>query len=208
MSDDIQKIFDRNLAWAERIKTIDPSFFDRLAAGQSPDYLWIGCADSRVPETQLMDMEPGDVFVHRNVGNVVLEQDTNCMSVIQFAVEVIKVRHIIVCGHYGCAGVKAGMNHDTDGPIDLWLADMRRLYDEQKSSLSDLAPIDAQSKMCELNVWRSVQTVADTIILRRAWSGGQKLEVHGWIFDLTDGLIKNLGISLASPADPESRAGL
>ena len=198
MADDIQRLFEQNRAWAARIEGADPGFFKRLANGQSPKYLWIGCADSRVPETQLMGLEPGDVFVHRNVANVVLPEDINCMSVIQFAVEVVKVRHIIVCGHYGCAGVKAGMDQDAEGPVGLWLTDMRRLYDEHKESLSDLDPIEAQSKMCELNVQLRVRIIADTSTLRDAWARGELVEIHGWIYDIQDGLLKNLGFMVAS----------
>ena len=198
MADDIQKLFEQNRAWATGLEEADPGFFQRLAGGSSPKYLWIGCADSRVPETQLMGLAPGDVFVHRNVANVVMSEDINCMSVIQFAVTVVKVRHIIVCGHYGCVGVKAGMDQDTEGPVDLWLTDMRQLYDEYKDTLSDLEPIDAQSRMCELNVRVRVQKIADTAMLRDAWASGQAVEVHGWIYDLQDGLIKNLGLRVAS----------
>ena len=198
MADDIQRLFEQNRAWTARIEKTDPGFFKRLSKGQSPKYLWIGCADSRVPETQLLGLEPGGVFVHRNVANVVLEEDINCMSVIQFAVEVLKVRHIIVCGHYGCAGIKAGMDQNTEGPVDLWLTDMRRLYDEHKDSLSELDPIQAQSKMCELNVQLGVRTIADTATLRDAWARGQRVNVHGWVYDLRDGRIKDLDFMVAS----------
>ena len=198
MADDIQKLFEQNRAWAAGLEAADPGFFQRLAGGQSPKYLWIGCADSRVPETQLMGLAPGEVFVHRNVANVVLPEDINCMSVIQFAVTVVKVRHIIVCGHYGCQGVEAAMDQNTEGSIDLWLTGVRRLFDEQKEALGELDPIEAQSRVCELNVRMGMQTIADTVTLRDAWAEGQAVEVHGWIYDLKDGLIKNLGLRVAS----------
>ena len=198
MADDIQKLFEQNRAWAAGLEAVDPGFFQRLAGGQSPKYLWIGCADSRVPETQLMGLAPGEVFVHRNVANVVLPEDINCMSVIQFAVTVVKVRHIIVCGHYGCQGVEAAMDQNTEGVVDLWLTGVRRLFDEQKETLGELDPIEAQSRVCELNVRMGMQTIADTVTLRDAWAEGQAVEVHGWIYDLKDGLIKNLGLRVAS----------
>jgi len=201
MSDDIQKLFEQNRAWAEGVEADDPGFFERLSQGQSPKYLWLGCADSRVPETQLMGLAPGDVFVHRNIANVFKDSDNSAMSVLQFAVTVVGVRHVIVCGHYGCAGVKAGMDQNTAGPVDEWLGDMRDLYDANKDSLSDLDPADAQARMCEMNVKLRVQTIGQTSVLQETWANGQAVDVHGWIYDLKDGLIKDLGYHVASAED-------
>ncbi len=198
MTDDIQNLFMQNRAWASRMEAAEPGFFRRIAEGQSPNYLWIGCSDSRVPETQLLGLGPGDVLVHRNVANVVRTEDINSMSVIRFAVEVIKVRHIIVCGHYGCAGIRAGMALDVEWPLDAWLRDTNRLYHEHKNSLGDLDPIDGELRMCELNVEMGVNTIVNIGVVRDAWAKAQPLEVHGWIYDLQDGLIKNLGLRVAS----------
>ena len=203
VTDDIQKLFDQNREWASLVEASDPGFFQRLAEGQSPKYLWIGCSDSRVPETQLLGLGPGDVLVHRNVANVIQTEDINCLSVIRFAIEVIKVRHIIVCGHYGCAGVRAGMAQDLEWPLDAWLRDTSRLYREQKKSLSDLVPIDAELRMCELNVEMGVNTIVNIGLVRDAWAKAQPLEVHGWIYDLQDGLIKNLGLRVASSEEAD-----
>ena len=203
MTDDIQKLFDQNREWASLVEASEPGFFQRLAEGQSPKYLWIGCSDSRVPETQLLGLGPGDVLVHRNVANVIQAEDINCLSVIRFAIEVIKVRHIIVCGHYGCAGVRAGMAQDLERPLDAWLRDTSQLYREQKKSLSDLDPIDAELRMCELNVEMGVNTIVNIDVVRAAWARDQPLEIHGWIYDLQDGLIKNLGFRVASSEEAD-----
>lgn len=201
MSDDIQKLFEQNRAWAESVDAGNPGFFQGLAQGQSPKYLWIGCADSRVPETQLMGLAPGDVFVHRNIANVVKTSDTSAMSVLQFAVTVVGVRHVIVCGHYGCAGVKAGMDQNTEGPVDDWLDDMRELYDANRDTLGNLDPVEAQARMCEMNVKLRVQTIGQTSVLQDTWASGQAVDVHGWIYDLQDGLIKDLGYRVTSTED-------
>jgi carbonic anhydrase len=194
---DLKRLLDQNKAWAESIKASDPEFFPNLAKQQSPTFLWIGCADSRVPATQLVGMMPGEMFVHRNVANVVVHTDFNCLSVIQYAVDVLKVEHIIVCGHHGCGGVKAAMDNLQFGLIDNWLRHVQDVLHEHKA---ELAKIDDEQKcldrLCELNVIAQVLNVGRTTIVQNAWERGQELVVHGWIYDLEDGLLRDLGVSL------------
>lgn len=203
MSDEIQTLLKQNKAWAEAVAGENPEFFRKLAQGQSPEYLWIGCADSRVPPTEIMGLAPGDVFVHRNIANVVSASDTSAMSVLQFSIGVVGVRHVIVCGHYGCAGVKAGMDQNTEGPVHDWLGGMRELWDASKDDLS--GEDDAFSRFCELNVRQQVRTVCESEAVRNAWAAGKALDVHGWIFGLEDGLIRDLGYRASSV---EEAAGL
>ena len=194
---DLKRLLDQNKAWAESITATDPEFFTNLAKQQSPTFLWIGCSDSRVPATQLVGMMPGEMFVHRNVANVVVHTDFNCLSVMQFAVDVLKVEHIIVCGHHGCGGVKAAMDNLQFGLIDNWL---RHVQDVQHENTAELARIDDEDKrldrLCELNVVAQVLNVGRTTIVQNAWERGQELVVHGWIYDLQDGLLRDLGVSL------------
>jgi carbonic anhydrase len=194
---DLKRLLDQNRAWAEGIKASDPDFFQALAKQQSPTFLWIGCSDSRVPATQLVGMVPGEMFVHRNVANVVVHTDFNCLSVMQYAVDVLKVDHIIVCGHHGCGGVKAAMENPQLGLIDNWLRHVQDVFREHKSTLMQ---IDDESKrldrLCELNVVEQVLNVACTTIVQGAWERGQELVVHGWIYGLEDGLLRDLGISI------------
>ena len=194
---DLKRLLDQNKAWAESITASDPEFFPTLAKQQSPTFLWIGCSDSRVPATQLVGMMPGEMFVHRNVANVVVHTDFNCLSVIQFAVDVLKVEHIIVCGHHGCGGVKAAMDNAHFGLIDNWL---RHVQDVIHGHEAVLAKIEDETKrldrLCELNVIEQVLNVGRTTIVQSAWERGQELVVHGWIYDLEDGLLRDLGVSI------------
>jgi carbonic anhydrase len=194
---DLKRLLDQNKAWAESIKASDPEFFPNLAKQQSPTFLWIGCADSRVPATQLVGMMPGEMFVHRNVANVVVHTDFNCLSVIQFAVDVLKVEHIIVCGHHGCGGVKAAMDNLQFGLIDNWLRHVQDVLNEHKTELAKIDDEEARlDRLCELNVIAQVLNVGRTTIVQNAWERGQDLVVHGWIYDLEDGLLRDLGVSL------------
>jgi carbonic anhydrase len=195
----LKRLLDQNKAWAESITASDPEFFPNLAKQQSPTFLWIGCSDSRVPATQLVGMMPGEMFVHRNVANVVVHTDFNCLSVMQFAVDVLKVEHIIVCGHHGCGGVKAAMDNLQFGLIDNWL---RHVQDVLHQHEAELAKIEDEEKrldrLCELNVIAQVLNVGRTTIVQNAWERGQELVVHGWVYDLQDGLLRDLGVSLPS----------
>jgi carbonic anhydrase len=194
---DLKRLLDQNKAWAEVIRASDPEFFPALAKQQSPSYLWIGCADSRVPATQLVGMVPGEMFVHRNVANVVVHTDFNCLSVMQYAVDVLKVEHIIVCGHHGCGGVKAAMDNLSLGLIDNWLRhvqDVMHVHGELLARIEDES--DRVDRLCELNVIEQVANVGRTTIVQNAWQRGQELVVHGWIYGLQDGLLRDLGISI------------
>ena len=185
-------MFERNAAWANAIKEKDPGYFTALAEQQSPEYLWIGCSDSRVPANQIIDLSPGEVFVHRNIANVVVHTDLNCLSVIHFAVEVLKVKHIIVCGHYGCGGVIAAMEDKEHGLIDNWLRhirDVNRFNAEKLEKLDEHERLDA---LCELNVKEQVTNVCNTPIVQKTWKEGRNLSVHGWIYDISNGLLKDL----------------
>ena len=189
----LSHLFDSNRAWATRIQQQDPEFFRKLSRQQSPEYLWIGCSDSRVPANDIVGLLPGELFVHRNVANVVVHTDLNCLSVIQFAVEVIKVRHIIVCGHYGCSGVEAIVRGDRMGLSDNWLRHVQDVREKHERRLPLAAEFAQRSaRMCELNVVEQVVNVCQTSILRDAWERGQNLSVHGWIYGLHDGLLRDL----------------
>lgn len=196
---DIDSLFAGNRRWAEQQRSLDPNYFNHLAKVQSPEYLWIGCADSRVPANQVTGLLPGEVFVHRNVANVVVHSDLNCLSVIQFAVDVLKVGHIIVCGHYGCGGVCAALTGQRLGLIDNWL---RHITDVREAHAKELAALpDEQARwdrLCELNVLKQARHVCETTIVQDAWARGQSLVVHGWIYDLQDGLLRNLDFSADS----------
>ena len=185
-------MFDRNRAWAQAITENDPEYFQNLATQQSPEYLWIGCSDSRVPANQIIDLSPGNVFVHRNIANVVVHTDLNCLSVIHFAVEVLKVRHIIVCGHYGCGGVMAAMEEKDHGLIDNWLRHIRDVDRFNAKKLEGLDKHERLDALCELNVKEQVTNVCNTPIVQKAWNEGQSLDVHGWIYNIKNGLLKDL----------------
>lgn len=199
---DLSHLFQNNQAWANGIKQRDPGFFEKLAAQQSPEYLWIGCADSRVPANEIIGLMPGEVFVHRNVANVVVHTDFNCLSCIQFAVEILQVKHIIVCGHYGCGGVKAAMQHNQLGLIDNWLRHIKDVYQKYEDTLAAIPDeSDRLARLCELNVIEQVSNVCHTTIVQSAWSRGQQLAVHGWIYALHDGLLQDLHVEIARPED-------
>lgn len=196
---DLQHLFDNNARWAEAIKEEDPQFFAKLAMQQEPEYLWIGCSDARVPANEIVGLLPGDLFVHRNVGNVVLHTDLNCLSVIQYAVDVLKVKHILVTGHYGCGGVRAAMHDAQLGLIDGWLRSIRDLYYEQREHLAQLPTEEAQvDRLCELNVIQQVANVSHTSIVQNAWHRGQSLSVHGCIYGIKDGRWKNLNVGISN----------
>ena len=197
--DELKKLLAKNVAWAESIKATDPDFFNSLAEQQTPRYLWIGCSDSRVPATQLVGLRPGDMFVHRNVANVVGHTDFNCLAVLQFAVDVLAVNHVIVCGHYGCGGVKAAMDNLQLGLIDNWLRHVQDVMRSHEALLSEITD-DAQrlDKLCELNVVEQVLNVSRTTIVQSAWSRGQELAIHGWIYGISDGLLRDLDICLTA----------
>ena len=188
----LKHLFERNQQWAEEIKDKDPDFFSKLSLQQKPEILWIGCSDSRVPANQIVNLPPGEVFVHRNIANVVVHTDLNCLSVIQYAVEVLKVKHIIVCGHYGCGGVHASMDDQEHGLIDNWLRhikDVNRFHQEKFEGLSEHEALDL---MCELNVKEQVSNVCNTSVVQKAWNSGMELSVHGWIYNIENGILKDL----------------
>ena len=195
----LQECFDANRAWAARMRERDPAFFERLVRAQTPELLWIGCSDSRLPPDRVVGRLPGEIFVHRNVANVVVHTDLNCLSVLQYGIEVLKVRHVIVCGHYGCGGVHAAMTPEPLGLIDNWLRHIRDVYMANRAELDAIAdPTARQNRMCELNVAAQVANVCHTSIVQDAWRRGQPLAVHGWIFDLADGLLRDLDLVVES----------
>jgi carbonic anhydrase len=195
----LEDCFDANRAWATRMRERDPTFFERLVHAQKPELLWIGCSDSRLPPDQVVGRLPGEIFVHRNVGNVVVHTDLNCLSVLQYGIEVLKVRHIIVCGHFGCGGVRAAMTPQPLGLIDNWLRHIRDVYMVNRAELDPIADPEArQNRLCELNVAAQVANVCHTTIVQDAWRRGQPLAVHGWIYDLADGLIRDLDLVVES----------
>ena len=195
----LQHIFDKNIAWATRTEEKDPDFFKKLIDQQTPELLWIGCADSRVPANEIVDLPPGEVFVHRNIANVVVHSDLNCLSVLQFAVEVLKVKHIIVCGHYCCGGVKAAMENDYHGLIDNWLQHIKDVYRYHQDRLD--AVTDFQERfdlLCELNVIEQVANVCNSTIVRKAFDRNQELTIHGWIYSIENGILKDLNVDTHS----------
>jgi len=188
----LKHLFENNLEWAASIKEKDPNFFTRLSKQQSPEYLWIGCSDSRVPANQITNLQPGEVFVHRNIANVVVHTDLNCLSVIQYAVEVLKVKHIIVCGHYGCGGIKAALENHEHGLIDNWLRHIKDVIRLNKSEFDGLTHEKKLNLLCELNVKEQVNNICNTTIVKNAWKEGKKLSVHGWIYSIENGILKDL----------------
>jgi len=196
----LKDLFDNNRAWAAKMTRQDPEFFSRLSAQQAPQYLWIGCADSRVPANEIVGLAPGELLVHRNVANVVVHADLNCLSVLQFAVEVLKVRHVIVCGHYGCGGVGAALRDDRLGLVDNWLRHVQDVRWKHQAELDRIKTQEEQHhRLCELNVAEQVINVSQTTIVRDAWARHQPLDVHGWIYDLRDGLLRDLEVSTLHP---------
>lgn len=198
----LSHLFEKNRKWAERIRCADPGFFARLAKQQAPQYLWIGCSDSRVPANQIIDMPPGEVFVHRNIANLVIHTDVNCMSVIQYAVEVLKVKHIIVCGHYGCGGIKAALAGDGHGLISNWLENVKDIHSRHRDKID--ACRDENEKhdlLCELNVIEQAISVSRTPMVCQAWQSGRELAVHGWIYRIEDGILNDLDICITGPEE-------
>lgn len=194
----LKYLFDRNLAWATAVREKDPDFFTKLSRQQAPEYLWIGCSDSRVPANQIVSLPPGEVFVHRNIANVVVHTDLNCLSVIQYAVEVLKVKHIIVCGHYGCGGIKAAVENQQHGLIDNWL---RHVQDVARFNADKLIGLRQEEKfdlLCELNVMEQVTNICNTTIVQKAWENSAELSIHGWIYNIENGILKELTPSVAS----------
>jgi len=188
----LKYLFDRNREWANTIKEEDPAFFSELSKQQSPEYLWIGCSDSRVPANQIVNLPPGEVFVHRNIANVVVHTDLNCLSVIQFAVDVLKVKHIIICGHYGCGGIRAAMEDQEHGLIDNWLRHIKDVIRFNAGRFEGLDHEDKLDLLCELNVREQVTNVCNTTIVQNAWKQGRELSVHGWIYSIQNGILKDL----------------
>jgi len=195
----LKHLFDRNLAWATAVENNHPGLLSGLAKGQSPDYLWIGCSDSRVPASQVVDLLPGELFVHRNIANIVAPADTSCLSVIHYAVEALKVKHVIVCGHYDCGGVRASMETHDHGFIENWLGHIK---DVSRRHVAQLEGLDDEARfrqLCELNVRAQVRNVCDTTVVKDARSRGQELNVHGWIYDIATGLLKDLKVTTSGP---------
>ena len=192
----LQHLFDNNTQWAAQIKSEDPNFFNKLSQQQSPEYLWIGCSDSRVPANQIVGLLPGEVFVHRNVANVVIHTDLNCLTVLQYAVDVLKVKHIMVVGHYGCGGVQAALRDNQLGLIDNWLRNIRDIYYHFQHKFTNLTHADKIDLLCELNVRTQVSNVSHTSIVQNAWKRGQTLAVHGWIYSIQDGLLQDLDVTV------------
>jgi len=207
----LDHLLEANRRWSEGVRAKDPQFFERLAAQQTPELLWIGCSDSRVPANQIVGLAPGEVFVHRNVGNVVARGDLNGQSVLQFAVDVLKVRHVIVCGHYGCGGVLAALEQRSLGLVDGWIQHIREVRARHAALLGTLLDREqVVARLCELNVLEQVTHAATADAVRRAWQQGQELSVHGWIYDIHDGRLRDLGLTVSGPDDlePSRRAAL
>lgn len=201
----LDHLLEKNKSWADGIKAQDPQFFHRLSNQQAPEYLWIGCADSRVPANQIVDLMPGELFVHRNVANVVVHTDFNCLSVLQFAIEVLKVKHILVVGHYGCGGVKAAMMNEGFGLISNWLRHVQDVRDKHQSVLDALSSDqDRVDRLCELNVVEQVGHVCQNTIVQEAWRRGQPLTVHGFVYDVADGILRDMGLSIASEEERDA----
>jgi len=195
-----KQLFDNNREWAARMKKTDPEFFTKLAAQQAPKFLWIGCSDSRVPANEIVGLMPGELFVHRNVANVVIHTDLNCLSVLQYAIDVLRVEHIMVCGHYGCGGVASAMDNKELGLIDNWLRAIKDVYHHNHQVIEEID--DKQQRLnllCELNVAQQVANVAHTTIVQNAWHHGRALSLHGFIYDIHDGLLRDLGFSITGP---------
>lgn len=199
----LQYLFDANKAWADSVKEKDPQFFERLSKQQAPEYLWIGCSDSRVPANQIVDLPPGEVFVHRNIANVVVHTDLNLLSVLHYAVEVIKVKHVVVCGHYGCGGVKAAMETKEHGLIDNWLRHIKDVARFHSAELSQLEEAERFDRLVELNVIEQVRNVASSSIVKTAWQRGSDLSVHGWIYNINNGILKDLNTCVSGFCDVE-----
>jgi carbonic anhydrase len=200
--DDLSKLLQNNLNWSERIKRDRSDFFEKLSQQQAPEYLWIGCSDSRVPANEIVGLLPGELFVHRNVANIVYPADLNCLSVVEYAVDVLKVKHIIVVGHYQCGGVKAAMDNNSHGLIDNWLTKIKDVYVQHREEVDRLLTEEERvDRMCELNVLAGVRTLSHTTIVQDAWLRNQKLSLHGWVYGLKNGLVNVLPLRIESCAD-------
>jgi len=199
---ELDHLFENNRRWVAKITARDPGFFQKLSRQQTPKYLWIGCADSRVPANEIVGLLPGELFVHRNVSNVVALDDPNCLSVIQFAVDVLHVEHIIVCGHYGCGGVDAALQNRSLGLSDHWLKYVRDIRDKHWEQLNMLEKTSQFNRLCELNVIEQALNVSRTSIAQNAWSRQQSISIHGWIYSIENGLLRDLSVSMARPEDP------
>ena len=192
----LDHLFKNNAVWASNRVLADPEFFVRLARQQAPEYLWIGCSDSRVPANEIIGLDPGEVFVHRNVANLVIHSDMNCFAVLQFAVEVLKVRHVIVCGHYGCGGVRTALDEVSHGVISNWLRPIREIADLRAAELEKTESRAAyEDKLCEFNVQRQVDNLSNSTVITDAWRRGQDVTIHGWVYGLKDGLLRDLGVT-------------
>jgi carbonic anhydrase len=198
-------LLDRNRAWADAMVAADPQFFSRLSHQQAPKYLWIGCSDSRVPANQITGLNPGEVFVHRNVANVVVHADLNCLAAIQFAVDLLRVEHIIVCGHYGCSGVQASLDGRRVGLADNWLRHVGDVANKHHVALPAVAPAARHDLLCDLNVIEQVENVCQTTVVRDAWDRGQSLTVHGWVYGLNDGRLHDLDLAIGDTDDLRQR---
>lgn len=195
-----EELLDYNRKWATGITAKDPDYFKKLAAQQSPEYLWIGCSDSRVPANELLGMLPGELFVHRNIANVVVHTDLNCLSVLQFAIDVLRVKHIIICGHYGCSGVNAALVRGRIGLADNWLRHVQDVHTKHERYLGEVMPSGTKlDRLCELNVIEQVANLCQTTIVEDAWDRGQELVIHSWIYGLRDGLLRDLGMNIDGP---------
>ena len=198
----LEALKDRNRSWSDRTREVDPDFFRRLERQQAPEFLWIGCSDSRVPANEIVDLDPGELFVHRNVANLAPPQDANYLSVLQYALEVLNVRHVLVVGHYGCGGVQTAVDGHRHGLIDHWLHPIREVYEANRTALEALPEgRPRQDRLCELNVIRQVKNVASDIFVRDAWDRGQDVSVHGWVYSLSNGLIKDMDVTVSGAAD-------
>lgn len=201
-SNHLSRLFAANRAWAERIQAQEPEFFSRLSHLQAPEYFWIGCSDSRVPANQITGLLPGEVFVHRNIANVVVHSDLNCLSVLQYAVDVLKVKHVMVVGHYGCGGVRAALEDIRVGLADNWLRHIQDVRDKHRPLLDAIADTETRvNRLCELNVIEQTINVAQTTVVRDAWTRGQNLTIHGWVYGLADGLLRDMGLSASNCED-------
>jgi carbonic anhydrase len=200
--DELTTLFESNREWAKSILKTDAHFFEKLAKQQTPKYLWIGCSDSRVPANEIVGLLPGELFVHRNVSNLVVHTDMNCLSVMQYAIAILKVKHIIVCGHYGCGGIRAAMEDSPHGLIDNWLRNVRDLYYHNEAELNAITdPEKRTDRLCEMNVVNQVYNVCNTTLVQKAWFKGQDLTVHGWIYGINDGILQDMKVSVSSLAE-------
>ena len=188
----LDHLFQRNLDWATSIKERDPDFFTNLSKQQAPDYMWIGCSDSRVPANQIVNLPPGEVFVHRNIANVVVHTDLNCLSVLQFAVDVLNVKHVVICGHYGCGGIEAAMTDNEYGLVDNWLRHVKDVYRFNEKKFDGLDNRQKHNLLCELNVKEQVRNISETTIVKNAWKAGKELSIHGWVYNIENGILKDL----------------